>query len=556
MLSTVIWSRNLLRTLLLALMLMGLLFTPAYAFTTGQSASLVVGQNDFSHGSLNEGGSTNQTGLNSPRVLAYDAAGNLWVVDYANNRVLMFKPPFRTGMAANLVIGQNDLFSNTVHSGGQIGFAGPSGLGFDASGNLWVADQGNNRVLMFKPPFATGMQANLVIGQHDFNHNSYATNQTGLHYPNGLGFDSLGNLWVSDDLNNRVLMFKAPLVTGMAANLVIGHKSFLWSGTALNQTGFTTPSGLGFDGSGDLWVSDFTNNRVLMFKPPFTTGMAANLVIGQPDFNHDTYATTQTGLAGPQGLGFDSLGDLWVPDGSNNRVLMFKPPFTTGMAANLVIGQPDFNHSTAATTQTGLHTPNGLGFDAVGNLWVVDNTNNRVLMFPGSTGLSGFLLELQAGWNLVSLPLMPSQTATAKLLAPLIQLNELGIVWGFAPPNTWSYFKPPNLGTLTSMVDGKGYWVYVTDAINITIVGYVITPGYAPPTYSLAAGWNLVGFKPQPIGNETVQTYLTSINNKYAIAWVYNNTDTTWTKATPLNQLWPGQGMWIYMTTPATLTPQ
>ena len=60
---------------------------------------------------------------------------------------------------------------------------------------------------------------------------------------------------------------------------------------------------------------------------------------------------------------------------------------------------------------------------------------------------------------------------------PLIQLNELGIVWGFTPPNTWSYFKPPNLGTLTTMVDGKGYWVLVTDPINITIVGFVITPG-------------------------------------------------------------------------------
>ena len=106
------------------------------------------------------------------------------------------------------------------------------------------------------------------------------------------------------------------------------------------------------------------------------------------------------------------------------------------------------------------------------------------------------------------------------------------------------------------MVDGKGYWVFVTDAINITIVGYVITPGSAPPTYPLATGWNLVGFKPQPIGNETVATYLTSINMKYTVAWVYNNLNATWIKATPGLQLAPGQGMWIYMTAPATLIPQ
>ena len=412
---------------------------------------------------------------------------------------------------------------------------------------------------MFKPPFATGMAANLVIGQSIFTDNTGRTTQTGLNGPIGLAFDSVGNLWVSENTNNRVLMFKPPFTTGMAASLVLGHKSFNWGGgvtNPANQTGFDSPMGLSFDTSGALWVADEINERVLMFKPPFTNGMLASLVIGQTDFSGDNYETSQTKLYYPFGLAFDPSGNFWISDAANNRVLMFKTPFTTGLAANLAIGQTDFISMSPGTSQTGLTQPWGIVFDALGNLWVADSVNNRVLMFPSSTGLSGFLLELQAGWNLISFPLIPKQTSTAKLLAPIIQMNDLVTVWGFTPPSTWSYFKPPNLGTLTSMVDGKGYWVYVTDAINITIVGYVITPGSAPPTYSLATGWNLVGFKPQPIGNETVANYFTSINNKYSIAWVYNNTDTTWTKATTLSQLWPGQGIWIYMTTPATLTPQ
>ena len=104
---------------------------------------------------------------------------------------------------------------------------------------------------------------------------------------------------------------------------------------------------------------------------------------------------------------------------------------------------------------------------------------------------------------------------------------------------------------------GRDTGCYVTDAINITIVGYVITPGSAPPTYPLATGWNLFGFKPQPIGNETVATYLTNINTKYStVAWVYNNLNATWIRGTPDLQLAPGEGMWIYMTTPATFVPQ
>ena len=545
-------NRNLLCCTLLAMVLIGSLLTPARAFTTGQSASLVIGQVNFTTG----GHYTTQTSLAYPYALSSDSSGNLWVVDRANSRVLMFKPPFTNGMAASLVIGQN-VFTDNSGRHTQTGLSNPYGLAFDASGNLWVADHNNNRVVMFKPPFATGMAANLVIGQGDFTTYVAATTQTGLSGPGGLGFDGSGNLWVSDSSNNRVLMFKPPFATGMAAALVLGHKSFTWSGSALNQTGFNSPIGLRFDTSGYLWVADEFNSRVLMFKPPFSNGMAASLVIGQPGFNSGGQATGQTGLYSPTAVAFDLSGNLWVVDYANHRVLRYTPPFGNGMAAGLVIGQTDFTSNSPGLSQTGLAGPWGIGFDAVGNLWIADANNSRVLMFPGSTGLSGFLLELQAGWNLISLPVVPTQTATAKLLAPLIQLNELGIVWGFTPPSTWSYFKPPNLGTLASMVDGKGYWVLVTDPINITIVGFVITPGAPPPTYSLATGWNLIGFKPQPtIQNETVSQYLTSVNTKYTLAWVYNNTEATWTKATPLRQLWPGQGMWISLNATATLIPQ
>ena len=97
----------------------------------------------------------------------------------------------------------------------------------------------------------------------------------------------------------------------------------------------------------------------------------------------------------------------------------------------------------------------------------------------------------------------------------------------------------------------------VNDAINMTIAGYIISgPPSVPPAYSLAAGWNLVGFKPEPtIQNETVATYLASVNTKYATIWVYDNLNATWIRGTPDLQLAPGEGMWLYMNTPATLLP-
>ena len=557
-------ARCFLSVLLVALIVM-CSFTPTRAFSTGMAASLVLG-----HKSFNWGGAVtspaNQTGFHSPFGVSFDAAGNLWVADLSNNRVLMFKPPFATGMAASLVIGQSDFTSNGQDTT-LTTFHGPACLVFDASGNLWVSDYYNNRVLMFKPPFTNGMQASLVLGQTDFTSSGSAVSQTGLNAPEGLGFDTSGNLWVADRGNSRVLMFKPPFSNGMAASLVIGHKSFNWGGTALNQTGFHSPFGVSFDAAGNLWVADVYNSRVLMFRPPFSNGMPASLVIGQADYTRITCCSaTKTGVGEPNGLGFDSSGDLWVSDFHNNRVLMFKPPFSNNMPASLVIGQTDFISGSAdggsgTPTQTGLHYPESLVFDAIGNLWVADMGNNRVLMFPGSSGLTGFVLQLQAGWNLMSLPVVPTQTAPAQLLKPLIQLNVLVMVWGYSPTPkpAWSFFAPPNLGTLKNMVDGQGYWVDVRYAVNITIVGYIFAPPPAtPPSYFLATGWNLVGFKPEPtITDETVADYLSSITGEYDQnnVWAYNNTSTSWIRADSPYLLQPGQAMWVLMTAPAILRP-
>ena len=464
---------------------------------------------------------------------------------------------FTTGMPASLVIGHKS-FSWGAPALNQTGFDWPNDLSFDSSGNLWVPDTSNHRVLMFKPPFSNDMAASLVIGQTDFNHNYWATSQTGLRDPTSVGFDSSGNLWVADDVNNRVLMFKPPFATHMAASLVIGQADFTHGGHTASQTGLYYPYSPVFDAAGNLWVSDWYNSRVLMFKLPFSNGMAASLVIGQPDFTTSTYTTTQTGLSYPEGLRFDTAGNLWATEDGNNRTLMFKPPFSNGMAASLVIGQTDFNSGGSATTQTGLNEPQGLGFDVVGNLWVADAGNNRILMFPGSTGLTGFLLELQTGWNLISLPIIPSQTAITVLLKPLIQLNDLKIVWGYsATTKAWAFFTPPNTGTLKSMVDGQAYWLNMREAVNITIAGYVIPPGAVPSTYSLTTGWNLVGFKPQPtVRNETVSLYLASVSSKCSLVWVYDNLNQTWLRGTSDLELAPGEGMWLYMTQPATLLPQ
>ena len=182
---------------------------------------------------------------------------------------------FSNGQAASLVIGESN-FTSFNPDKTSTGVNSPYGLAFDSSGNLWVVDESNNRVLEYKAPFSTYEAANLVIGQSSFTTNAFGTTSTGLTAPESLAFDSSGNLWVTDTSNNRILEFKAPLSTGEAASLVIGQSNFTGSATAATATGLDGPYGLAFDSSGNLWVADLLNERVLEYAAPFSTHEAAS----------------------------------------------------------------------------------------------------------------------------------------------------------------------------------------------------------------------------------------------------------------------------------------
>jgi sugar lactone lactonase YvrE len=363
------------------------------AFPTQQPASVVLGQPIFSTGTSY----ASTTGMDGPSTMAFDRYGDLWVADYHNNRVLEFLAPVTDGEAASIVLGQAS-FTTTGTGDSATTMDGPSQVAFDSSGNLWVADRTNNRVLEFLAPFSTGEAANIVLGQgNGFNNNGAGDTQNEMTGPQGIAFDSSGNLWVADQGNSRVLEFlKTGFATEESATLVLGQSGFTSAGTGDTATTMHDPFGIAFDSSGNLWVSDQGNSRVLEFLKGtgFTTDEAATRVLGQSSFITGAAAATATGLSGPSAIAFDSSGNLWVADQSNSRVVEFPTPFTNGEAATLELGQSNgFGNSSPGDTAVDLSSPSGVTFDSSGNLWVADQGNNRVLQFLKG---SGFTLEESA----------------------------------------------------------------------------------------------------------------------------------------------------------------
>lgn len=307
---------------------------------------------------------------------------------------------------------------------GGAGYATPNKVSVSDDGRLVVTDTGHNRILIYNtvPTAASAQTAvpDVVIGQADLTTQAPGTSQTTLDDPESAVIMG-GNLFVADTGNNRVLIWSpVPTVGGAPATLVLGQSNtqdgtqagcncqagddFNDNGTATAPTHFNmqTPSDLWTDGS-RLMVADTGFDRVLLWNQvplsavtfPVTT-QPPSLVIGQTEFTFTfSVAPTPSSLNSPTGVG--SNGDsIIISDTQNNRTLYYPQfPRTNDISSTVVLGQGDFLHSTAndpyqngANSNTGgphaaFNTLDGpSGATLVGNLgYITDTTNNRVMIY-------------------------------------------------------------------------------------------------------------------------------------------------------------------------------
>ncbi|HVW87569.1 MAG TPA: NHL repeat-containing protein, partial [Bryobacteraceae bacterium] len=268
---------------------------------------------------------------------------------------------------------------------------------------VYISDAGNNRVLGYQygTQLKPGAMADVILGQTDRFANlplgPGTARSTGMNQPTGIAVDASGNLYVADTLNNRILRYPRPMSQPSGSlqlpDMVIGQTSFNTRTTnagGISATSLSLASassfvrtGIAFDPAGNLWVTDTLNNRILRYPASgLKTGATADLVIGQPDFTTATATTNplnKAGLNGPHALAFDPSGKLLVTD-ALNRLLVFAPPTASNVAAVRIAGIDSSSASTPAT-QIRLRNPFGVAGTSAGVV-VADTGNNRVLLFP------------------------------------------------------------------------------------------------------------------------------------------------------------------------------
>jgi serine/threonine-protein kinase len=134
-------------------------------------------------------------------------------------------------------------------------FSSPQGLAIDSKGNIYVADAGNNRIRMISPAGAVST----VAGDGNANFKDAATALSAeFNLPSGIAVDTKGNLYVADQTNNRIRMISSSgVVTTLAGDGMANFKD----GPGLSAE-FNGPSGIAIDQQGNLYVADQYNNRI------------------------------------------------------------------------------------------------------------------------------------------------------------------------------------------------------------------------------------------------------------------------------------------------------
>jgi DNA-binding beta-propeller fold protein YncE len=338
------------------------------------------------------GSGTNQ--FIKPWDLVFDPVGNrLLVVDTNNGRIVSLNPA--TGAWNGVIPG--------ISKGSGVGQVSlPEGITVDATGDIWLADTGNNRIEELPAAGGTPTQ---MFGTYG------TTGNTSLNAPQGLAFDSAGLLYVADANNNRIQVLQ-PAATSGPITVAAALTTPTYQGDLFNAGGVAPmyPAGGQADSSGNIWVADSGGSRI----DKITSGGTL------------TYVTPTAGpaLNGPRNLSLDvtTPTDMWITDTGNNGIvemttsgavlqrfgastgLNLKSPFGNDNNASYVFVADTYDHRVIAiskttgaiawTTDTTCPAPGAkhllrvrdVAVGSDGNVYAVDTDNNRVVEFNSATG--------------------------------------------------------------------------------------------------------------------------------------------------------------------------
>jgi len=307
--------------------------------------------------------------LNQPMEVAVDAAGNVYISDTGNNRVRRVS----NGVIATVAGNGTQGFGGDNGPANSAQLHSPAGIAFDSVGNLYVADNGNDRIRKITNGTITTAAGD---GTHGFGGDNGPATSAQLKYPGGLAMDPAGNLYIADGGNSRIRKVSNGVITTVAGN---GTQGFSGDNGPATSAQFDVPSDVAVDSAGNLYIADLYNNRIRVVSNGVIVTVAGCPLGG---FFNDNGLATSAGLSYPHSVAVDSAGRLYIADALNFRIRRVSGGVITTVAGNGIEG---FSGDNGPAIAAQLNEPIGTAVDSAGKVYIADVLNNCVRMVSKGT---------------------------------------------------------------------------------------------------------------------------------------------------------------------------
>ena len=281
----------------------------------------------------------------------------------------------------NLGFAQN---ISTIAGNGTNGYSGDGGVAniaqvylprevdVDASGNVYIADAGNNRI---RKVTTSGVISTIAgTGVYGYNGDGFAATSAQLNYPRGVAVDASGNVYIADAGNHRIR--KVDISTGFISTIAgDGTAGYSGDGFAANLAKLHAPFGVAVDASGNVYIADMANYCIRKVNTSGVISTIAGTLNG--GFSGDGGLATSARFYFPLGVDVDASGNVYIADAYNHRIRKIDnaTKIISTIAGN---GTVAYGGDGGAAITAQLQTPQGVAVDASGNVYIADTDNHLI----------------------------------------------------------------------------------------------------------------------------------------------------------------------------------
>lgn len=301
--------------------------------------------------------------FSAPFGVAVDGSGNVYTSASGQLRV------YRTTPAGVTTVYAGNGSTNYTGDGGPATSAtlnGPLGLGFDNSGNLYIADSGNH--VIRKVTAGGTISTYAGNGLSGYSGNGGAATSARLNTPASIAFDSSGNGYIADRANHVIRRVSAGgTITTFAGSNVAG---FLGDGGVATSARLDTPYGVAVDSTGTVYIADTLNNRIRKVVAGVITTVAGGGATTTCSFSG---AATSVALAGPRRIAVGPTNHLYIADYDNHCVRALDGATITRVTGN---GGASYTGDNGPALSATVNLPAAVAVSSTGDLYIADNANN------------------------------------------------------------------------------------------------------------------------------------------------------------------------------------